>query len=410
MIWAVSSPGWAHEPVSGQREDSTVDSARDALPKVRLYGIVRPGIGVMSGVETFGRATMAAPTAAAHPIANPGAGAPVLSFQAQQTRLGVRVGDGAPLAGALEVDFIDPTFGLSSPIQTTRPRLRLASITFEPGAGHRLVIGQDWTIFSPLNPAQNNLVGAAFQAGNSGFLRPQLTYVRTWGRVEAAASVGMQRQNTGPAFDALELGLLPTGEGRLSYRVRDQLWVGVSAIGSAELTQLPPARAYVPTFAGNVFVQATPAPGLTLQAEAYAGQNTGALGLLTLGSGVEVQDAGAWVSAALSWARGHELWLSAGGAAVLDPEALSVGYTPAADVVDAGGDVVGTTPAARTGAGGIERNVTARVSYLFSPTEGLRFFVEPFVFATRHKLLPSDAPVGGDRLSGGMEVGARYDF
>jgi hypothetical protein len=243
-----------------------------------------------------------------------------------------------------------------------------------------------------------NLVGVSYLAGNSAFLRPQLAYVLSEGSLEYAAAVGLQRQNNGPSFNTLEYGLIPTFALRIGYK-RGATWLGLSAIGSSQLSTLPPDREYDPTYAVNLFASATLSEGLSLGAEAYAGKNTNALGLLTLGSGVDINDAGGWVSLTYALTEVHSLWMVAGAAFVLNTDDLALGYTRAS----------ADTPAARLGIGGIERNVNLRATYVASPAKGLQFYAEPFMFLTRHKLDLADDPDDslGDRAAYGLSLGAR---
>lgn len=369
---------------------------------VRVYGVIRPELIMSTGVETFGKSTLAAPTAAAHPIANPLYEEWVNSFQLQQSRFGLRIGEGTPLEGRAEVDFIDPAFAQSSPIQGTRLRLRLAYITYAPAVDHKLTVGQNWDIFSPLNPATMNMVGVAYQAGNSGFIRPQVIYTYGSGDgIEVSGAIGMQRQNTGPAFDTLEYGLVPTFAVQVGYR-QAKNWFGVSAIGSSQMTQLPTASEYAGTYAANAFASFGVSEALALGIEAYVGKNGNALGLLTLGSGTEVWDAGGYVSANFKLAPMHALWLVAGGAFVLNTDDLALGYTPA--TVEA--------PAARLGIGGIESNINLRAAYVLSPLTGLEFYLEPFAFITRHKLAAIDDPDDSlaSRTAFGASLGSRFSF
>ena len=389
-------------------EETPAPEAKPEPPKpplIAVYGIIKPEIIVAKGAETFGRAILVAPTAASNPIADPNYEHAALSFQIQQTRFGIKIGEGGPLSGRLEIDFVDSTFSLSSPIQAARPRLRLAYATYKPGPQHTIMVGQNWDIFSPVNPLTMNMVGASFQAGNSAFLRPQVAYTYGTGQgIEIAGAIGLRAQNTGTTLANLEYGLVPSFAVQAGYRM-GKTWFGISGIISAEQTQLEPNRVYASTFAGNLFANWVATDWLTLLGEMYIGKNTNALGLLTLGSGATVTDAGGHVSANIKFAQMHSLWVLAGVAGVLNPGALPIGYTPATTV-----DPI--TPAARLGIGGITSNVNLRATYVLTPMEGLQFYVEPFIFLTRHKLNAADDPTGelASRVAPGAQIGSKYTF
>ena len=370
-------------------------------PLFKAYGIIKPEFIVANGVETFGKTTMVAPTAAAHPISDPNHDRWAMSFQLQQTRVGLKVGEGLDVQGRLEIDFVDPAFSQSSPIQGTRPRLRLAYLTYKPGAAHTIMFGQNWDIFSPLNPLTMNLVGASFQAGNSAFLRPQLAY--TYGKgegIELSAAIGLRGQNTGPALNLLEYGLVPSFALQAGYRL-GKSWFGGSVIFSSERTSLEPSE-YNVAVAGNLFASLPLTDWLSLVMEGYIGRNTNALGLLTLGSGITVTDAGGFLSANFKFAKIHGVWVTVGGAGVLNPNELAVGYTPA----------TAEAPAARVGIGGMIHNVNLRATYLITPKPGLDFYIEPFLFLTKHKLDVADDPTGDleNQTAGGGQLGAKYTF
>jgi len=376
-------------------------------PLVTIYGIIKPEVILAQGAETFGKNMLVAPTAAANPIAVPNYGETALSFQLQQTRFGLKINDGGPISGRIEVDFIDPAFSHSSPIQGTGLRLRLAYITYKPAEGHTLMIGQNWDIFSPLNAVTMNMVGNSYQAGNSAFLRPQIAYTYGKGQgIEISAAVGLRAQNTNAEMNLLEYGMIPTFALQVGYRI-GKTWLGASGIIGAEETALSP-RTYNGAFAGNLFANLALSDTFTLVIDGYIGRSTNALGLLTLGSGQNVVDAGAFASMNWKFAKMHALWATAGVAGVLNPDDLAVGYTAGTPAVPPAAAV----PAARVGIGGIESNVNLRATYVFSPLDGLQFYAEPFLFITRHKLNAADDPTGSlaSRVAPGLQVGTRYNF
>jgi len=377
-------------------------------PLVQVYGIIKPELIVGKSVETFGRAMMVAPTAAAHPIADPNYAQMALSFQLQQSRVGIKINDGNPVSGRIEIDFIDDAFSHSSPIQGAGLRLRLAYVTYKPSAGHTLMLGQNWDVFSPLNALTMNMVGNSYQAGNVAFLRPQFAYTYGTGQgIEVTAAVGLRSQNTTASINALEVGLIPTFALQIGSR-KGKTWFGLSGIIGAEQANPPPDRTYNATFAGNLFGNFAVSEALTLVTEAYIGQNSQALGLLSLGTGANVVDVGGFVSGNWKFAKMHAVWLTLGASGVLNPADLPLGYTPAVAATP-------TTPAvaaARVGIGGMEVNANLRATYVLSPLDGLQFYVEPYLFLTRHKLAAAEDPTGelANRAAFGAQIGTRYTF
>jgi hypothetical protein len=375
-------------------------------PLFTLYGILKPEVIISQGAETFEKAILLAPTAAANPITDPLYNQGAMSFQLQQSRVGVKIGEGKDLSAKIEIDFIEPTFSASSPIQATRPRLRLAYLTYKMAPVHTIMVGQNWDIFSPLNPFTMNLVGVSYRSGNSAFLRPQIAYTYGSGQgLEISGALGLRNQNTTAVMNAVEYGMFPTFAVQGGYRI-GKTWVGASAILGFEETNVA-ANASQAAFAFNLFASLALSDTFTLNAEAYLGQDTNALGLLTLGTGGTVLDAGGWVSANVKLAKIHSIWATASVAGVLNAADLPVGYTPAVPAVPPAPAVAAT----RTSTG-MESNVSLRATYAISPTDGLQFYAEPFLFITKHKLLDADDPTRtlASRVGWGTQLGARYNF
>ena len=396
VAWGLcQGAGQAH---AVEAEAKKAEPAPPAGISVRASGIIKPEMIYSTGVETFGKNTLVAPTAAAHPIVDPNNDEWRQSFQLQQSRFSLHVGEGSGLEGHAEIDFVDAGFAKSSPIQGATLRVRLAYINYEIAEHQTLMAGQNWDIFSPLNPTMMNYVAVAYQAGNSAFLRPQFAYLNTAGPIEFAAAIGLRTQNTGPSVGNLEYGLLPTFAARVGYR-SGSTWAGVSAIAASLLTQGPPDKESTTAYAVNAFAKLALGEMVSLQLEGYFGKATGSLGLLTLGYGsTDIQDAGGWASAVVKLAPEHSVWLNAGAALALDDNDVALGYDSA----------TGT----RTSINGIERNVELRGTYVYSPRKGMEFYLEPFMFLTKHKLDPADDPNDSesDRTAFGTAFGTRLKF
>ena len=73
---------------------------------MRAYGILWATLWATQPVQSYGYATATAPTSAANPGLYAHPDKTLLTFQVQQTRAGLVVGEGTPVRGTLEVDFI----------------------------------------------------------------------------------------------------------------------------------------------------------------------------------------------------------------------------------------------------------------------------------------------------------------
>jgi len=95
-----------------------------------------------------------------------------MSFSAQHSRLGLKGAvtvDEVEVGGVAEVDF----FTIASNANG-KPRMRLGYAWCKPLKGLEIRAGQDWDLFSPLNPTTNNTNANLWYNGNYGFRRPQL--------------------------------------------------------------------------------------------------------------------------------------------------------------------------------------------------------------------------------------------
>lgn len=374
---------------------------------IRVSGILHAAVIGTQGVQSFGYPTAVAATSAANPAVLADPSAPELSFQVQQTRLGILVGDGAAFRGQVEVDFAH--FDQSSPTTQAFPRLRIASLEWRPSATQRLFIGQTWDLFGNATGPQLlshsfNLVGTMFQAGNIGFMRHQLGWSGRFGLVELSAAVGLQGANTGPTFNNIESSFTPTGSARVMFHLSPQRVIGFAGLGTSLRFTSGALEERTLALGGVVFADLA-FGRLSLHAEAYLAQNLANLGALDLSQGRfgrDLVDAGGYLSAKLTLGA-HALTAMAGVAAVLDPSAVAPGYTAGA---------MGAQGVANPGAGpGITRNVSAHLGYWFSPLPGLSIALEPYVYATRFALASADVSrLSADRVAFGAMLGSMFQF
>lgn len=183
---------------------------------VRPYVVFKPTVIVSSGaVESYSQPNATAITAASNPVLAMLPDQPRLSFQIGQSRTGLWFNEKGALRGQLELDFVD--FTKASPTVASNPRLRIAKLEWSPTDWLQLQAGQDWDLHAPVNPHGQNLVGARFLSGNSGFMRQQVKLIGKAGVFELAAAAGMEGVNTSNKDNAFELSVVPTGAVRFAW-------------------------------------------------------------------------------------------------------------------------------------------------------------------------------------------------
>lgn len=121
-----------------------------------------------------------------------------ISATVQNTRFGFDLepydfgGKNFKVDARLEMDFFS-TANLSVASMSPRIRRAYAAIGQEKW---RLLFGQEWDLFSPLNTATLNLGGNLWQQGNLGFRRPQIRFTYNFdagekSTIEAAGSINL---------------------------------------------------------------------------------------------------------------------------------------------------------------------------------------------------------------------------
>ena len=94
------------------------------------------------------------------------------AFQANQTRIGVKVKLGKKATAAIETDF-DNSHGTDNTAVSDYLRLRQAYIIYRFTPSLEIFAGKKWDIFSPLVPKTFNVTSILFGAGNVGWIRDQ---------------------------------------------------------------------------------------------------------------------------------------------------------------------------------------------------------------------------------------------
>ncbi len=139
----------------------------------QFYGRLKLNmIGSDNALNSFNNINMSAPTSATNTDLYTGEDGDRLSFQAVQSRFGGKIKMNPHVMGLIEMDFVD--FAQASPTTSAHPRLRRAFIEHKLSENFTLQVGQDWDLFSGLNPKLFNYVGNYFNAGNIGFMRQQI--------------------------------------------------------------------------------------------------------------------------------------------------------------------------------------------------------------------------------------------
>ena len=266
---------------------SSLNSGASVLGDIKFtpYGLIKiSAVGASRGVgsnNTFNEvaATQAAPDVSSINSINDSR----LSFQAQQSRLGFTAGRGKYLS-RFEFDFVD--FNKSSPNVQMNPRLRVASIMMDMDS-FRMLIGQDWDMFSPGRPYTYNVVGNYFMSGNVGFMRQQIQLLKDVDQIEYGFALGMAGTNVTNVDNDNETSKTPSVSTRLSYKL-EKGSLGASALYSNFKYNTNGTRH--DTWGLNFFFD-NRWGNIALKSEAYLGQNLVNMGTQALGKGTATSDA-----------------------------------------------------------------------------------------------------------------------
>lgn len=250
------------------------------------YGFIKASSMYASeGLASYNNVNLSAPThAVGQQSSRPQDKTSRMSFQTQQSRFGVNMKKGDNLSAKLEFDFID--FNKSSPTTQMLPRVRIASVTYNFDAHNKIIVGQDWDLFSPVTSYTFDYVGLYFMAGNTGFMRQQFQFIHDNDQWEMGAAVGMAGNNPGVADNDLEIGKSPTYSARISKKLNKGR-VGVSGIYShlSYSSDLNAVGWSTDAYAGNAYYEQQFEGGFEIKSEVYYGQNLNNIGALAIGKG-----------------------------------------------------------------------------------------------------------------------------
>lgn len=374
---------------------SLMGSAHAATQKgfdTEIYGFLKASAMYSTeALASFNNVNMSAPT---HAVAQPPASAASdktgrLSFQTAQSRAGVNLKKGENLSAKFEFDFID--FSKSSPTTQMNPRVRIASVTYIMN-NQKIIIGQDWDLFSPVNAFTFNYVGMYFEAGNVGFMRQQAQYLNTQGKWEFGGAVGMAGNNPGITDNDLELGKAPTYSGRVSYALSSGR-VGFSGIYAR--LKYAANDSHHESYGLNAFLENTFGE-TSVKTEAYYGQNLNNIGSLGIGKGNTVDDVkeyGAHLSASYKLTVTNVPFVGLGVARVDNSKSLPAFNRPSTSVVIA-------SP-------GISSNLVSRVGWEYKVTEDFSWVSELSRYETSSKLTATNKQTN---IAYGLESGVQLRF
>lgn len=162
---------------------SSTGNSLKTKPEIELYGFVKADLVISAqdiNTTSSGAQAGIAQTNASRPNLA-GAADQEVQMSAQDTRLGLNfkapdLDNGGKLTGKFEMDF---SGSVANGAYQPRLRLAYAQIDFEKWAVNA---GQNWDIFSPLNPNTLN-PGILYREGNLGTRHPQAHLVNKWGEV-----------------------------------------------------------------------------------------------------------------------------------------------------------------------------------------------------------------------------------
>ncbi|MBN2036934.1 MAG: hypothetical protein JW768_09360 [Chitinispirillaceae bacterium] len=274
-------------------------------PVFEPYGFVKGDMYyTVGGVTSWGQPSLTCASRATGSDTN------AVSFTAQHTRFGLR-GSGAAgditMGGLIELDFF-----VIAANANAKPRMRLAYAWCRPVQGLEIRAGQQWDLFSPLNPTTNNTNANLWYDGNYGFRRPQLTlqYGMDLGAIKplVQVSAGETAREDDLKFDttgqgsigswigADNLSGIPLVQGRLAAGFLEGMEIGAAAVYGAYGVD----RDYT-TMGVSVDASLPVHALLALKAEFATGTNLNNANIFTIGgsgsAAADVETNGFWVEA-----------------------------------------------------------------------------------------------------------------
>ena len=155
--------------------------------------------------------------------------------------LGPSIGEGR-LRGYVEMDFFNFLGGNDLNFSNAEPRIRQLWMAFDHPTW-RVLLGETWDLFSPLNTATLNTNGNFWFGGNAGFRRPQVQARKRFalggehgltlaGSVNA--NIGVPRLEEGGLVETGRDSMIPVFQGSVVYHVPG-LFAGEAQLGVSGL-------------------------------------------------------------------------------------------------------------------------------------------------------------------------------
>ncbi|MBN2370163.1 MAG: hypothetical protein JXO72_06725 [Vicinamibacteria bacterium] len=272
------------------------EEAAPVKPKLEPFGFIKSDMySAMGGVSSWGTPALTSASSATGLDTN------AVSFTAQHTRLGLK-GSGATgditMGGLIELDFF-----VIAANANAKPRMRLAYAWCRPFKGFEIRAGQQWDIFSPLNPTTNNTNANLWYNGNYGFRRSQLTlqYGFDLGGMKplvqfSAGEAAREDDLAGTWIGEDNVSRIPLMQGRVSTSFGKGAEVGVATAYAAYGKERD-----LSTFGFSADAKFPFHALFGLQAEFAAGTNLNNANLFTVGGNgnatVDVTTRGYWIQA-----------------------------------------------------------------------------------------------------------------
>lgn len=366
------------------------------------YGFLLPNVvATSSEVESFSQPNSSAYTAALNPVLRKSTKDSTFSWQVAQSRVGLKLSDGAGVDGMIEFDFID--FTKASPTTAAIPRVRRAFVKWQSESGWTYQLGQDWDLVSSTVPYTYNFVGHYFQTGDIGFMRMQFMGLKKHGDWESGWALGMPAQNPTSGASGVELGEWPTLAFRQIYAgISDQKFGASALLASIRPSTADPLRIFGGAF--TFFGEGKMGEAKWI-GKVYIGQNTSNLGMLGLAfadvNHPRIREAGAFFSLKHPITEETRVFGGAGAAFVLNSADMSSSYKY----------IGGTaTSSASTTGPGMEKNFTVRAGVDHDIKKGLVGFAEVAYLNTTHHLLNSDSSIDPNRNAWVVNSGVMLAF
>ncbi len=355
----------------------------------------------VNAVDSLGRNNLVAYNSAANPVLAAYPSRSSNSFQAQQSRLGLKTKFEENIEALVEIDFVD--FNKSTPAVASQPRLRQLKVSWGED-NWSFHVGQQWDLFSPLAPTTYNYIGHYFLSGDLGFMRLQAQALYKNENLEHGVAIGFPSFNNSTQESTPEYSKWPTLSLRETYS--SEHWsAGVSGIiGHLQLQSTQKSQT---PFAVNLFARYQDKND-EVNFESYYGHNTENLSLQGLGFSAglsKLEETGAFITARRTLNEKNKFFYGLGFAKILNPENLTPSYSSTT------GRPVLNLIAGPSSGYGIVQNATARVGYEYLFKKRMTAFFETAFLYTEHVLTSTDRALWSPyRNAQVFEVGLKLDL